>query len=150
MKLNQVLPQLTLPDGQGGMWSSSDALKSGPLVVFFYPKNGTPGCTQQMCAFRDEFAAFKTHGVTVVGISQDSDKSHQATLARHGLPFPLLSDAYSHARKNWEIPKFLGLLPHRVTLVLDSSGKLVHTTTDMFNAQRHVSEAKQAVARLVS
>ena len=91
LEIGKPAPLFTLQDAAGKEVSLSDFL-GGKVVVYFYPKDSTPGCTRQACAFRDSFQAFQDLGVTVIGISRDSVASHQRFAEKNGLPFLLLSD----------------------------------------------------------
>lgn len=116
--------------------------KGQPLVVYFYPKDDTPGCTAEACSFRDQFADFQDAGVLVFGISGDSPKSHKRFQEKHRLPFDLLSDKGNKVRKQLGIKSsFLGLLPGRVTFILDKNGVICHTFSSQFDAKKHVKEA---------
>ncbi len=146
ISVGQTPPNFSLPNQQGNTVTLADLkAKGGPTVVFFYPKNGTPGCTQQMCSFSNQYSVFKQYNASVVGISGDSEASHQSAAKQHSLPFDLLSDPKNQTRQAWGIPKFLGMLPHRVTVVLDKAGKVYHTTVAMFDADKHITEALGAV-----
>ena len=92
------------------------------LVLFFYPKDDTPGCTAEACSFRDEYQAFVDADVQVAGVSSDDGSSHDAFAGKHNLPFRLLSDPDEAARKAFGIPKTLGLFPGRATFVIDADG----------------------------
>lgn len=150
MDIGQTLPELTLPDGSGEPVSLKNLWDQGPLVVFFYPKDGSPGCTKQMCSFGSEYAVFKQYGAQLVGVSQDSAESHEKIAKKHSLPFPLLSDAEGRGAKLWGVPKFMGLLPNRYTVVIDTNGRVVDTIEAMLDTDKHIREAKEAVRRLVS
>ena len=99
-----------------------DFLGKKALILFFYPKDGTPVCTKEACAFRDSYDKFLEAGAEVIGISSDSDQSHRGFADRHHLPFPLISDADGSLRTAFGVPKTLGLIPGRVTYVIDESG----------------------------
>ncbi|KAF5838716.1 thioredoxin dependent peroxidase [Dunaliella salina] len=117
-----------------------------PVVLFFYPKQGTPGCTKEACAFRDEYSRFTDMGAAVFGISSDSPEENAAWAKANNLPFPLLTDSNSILRKSFGIPAdFLGFLPGRQTYVIDKSGKVVCTFNNQFNAAQHVTEALNAL-----
>jgi peroxiredoxin Q/BCP len=111
------------------------------LVLFFYPKDRTAGCTAEACSFRDEYQAFVDAGAEVVGVSSDDGASHAGFAQRHGLPFRLLSDPGEIARKAFGIPKTLGLFPGRATFVIDADGTILHAFNSQFEPLRHVREA---------
>lgn len=113
-----------------------------PMVIYFYPKDDSPGCTAESCSFRDHYADFQDAGALVYGISGDSTASHRAFKDKHRLPFDLLSDPGNAIRKQLGIkPNLLGLLPGRVTFVVDASGRVVHKFTSQLQVTQHVREA---------
>ena len=119
------------------------------MVIFFYPADNTPGCTAQVCSFRDQHQDFAEAGARVVGISGDSVESHAAFVKERGLPYTLLSDAGNRVRKAFGVPRgLLGLSPGRVTFVLDDSGTVRAVTNSSLNPLKHVSEALNVVREL--
>ncbi len=118
------------------------------LVLFFYPKDDTPVCTQEACMFRDNYDAMQGASAAVLGVSSDSPESHQRFASKHGFPFDLLTDADGALRKAFGVPKTLGVLPGRVTFVIDKGGVIRHVTNSQLSAQKHVDEALAALARL--
>lgn len=143
-------PDFTLVDQKGETVKLSALRGTSNIVLFFYPKDDTPVCTQEACLFRDNYDSMKDADALVLGISADSPASHRAFAERHGFPFPLLSDPDGEARKAYGVPKTLGLLPGRVTFVIDKGGIVRHVTSSQLSAQRHVDEALAALARLSS
>ena len=119
-------------------------------MIYFYPKDNTPGCTTEACSFRDQYEDFKDLGAEVIGISSDSVKSHHKFAAKHKLPFILLSDQDKRLRKLFGVRNNLfGLLPERVTYIIDKNG-LVISIFDSANAAKHIPKALEAVQELVS
>ena len=118
------------------------------VVVFFYPKDGTPVCTKEACAFRDAYEDFVEAGAVVIGVSGDSATRHQAFASNHRLPFVLVSDKDGKARRAFGVPKSMGLLPGRVTYVIDREGIVRHLFISQFAADRHVQEALDAIREL--
>jgi thioredoxin-dependent peroxiredoxin len=118
------------------------------VVLYFYPKDGTPGCTQQACAFRDAYEDFVRAGAVVIGVSGDSPESHQSFASGHRLPFLLVTDTDGSLRKAFGVPKTLGLFPGRVTYVIDRQGIVRHVFNSQFHSERHVAEALKIVRRL--
>ncbi len=112
-----------------------------PVIIFFYPKNGTPGCIQEVCLFRESYPEFKKAGAEVMGISSDSIDSHQRFIQKHQLPFQLLSDKGGSVRKEWDVPNTLGFLPGRVTYIIDTQGLIRHQFSSPFNIKKHIQEA---------
>jgi thioredoxin-dependent peroxiredoxin len=125
--------------------SKLDAAAKKALVIAFYPKASTPGCTKEMCAFRDAWRSLQDAGATVVGISGDAPEANAAFAAAQNLPFDLLSDSGNFVRKAFEIKAdFLGLLPGRETIIV-KKGKVVKVFNSQFGIDEHVSEALAAV-----
>jgi thioredoxin-dependent peroxiredoxin len=118
------------------------------VVVYFYPKDDTPGCTKASCAFRDQFTAFSDAGAEVIGISSDSVASHKAFADKFRLPFRLLSDPGGKVRAAFGVPSTFGLLPGRVTYVIDKQGVIRHAFNSQLNPLQHVDEALAVLARL--
>jgi len=118
-------------------------------VLYFYPKDNTPACTAEACSFRDAYTAFTDAGAQVIGVSSDSADSHTAFAQRHALPFPLASDPGGGLRKAFGVPKTLGLLPGRVTYVIDRGGVVRSVFNSMFAPQKHVDAALGVIKTLV-
>ena len=143
-------PRFTLPDHDGTLVTLDGLLEKGPVVVFFYPKDETPGCTAEACSFRDAYEDFQDVGASVVGISSDSSASHRRFREKHGFPYLLLSDAGGKVRAEWGVPKTLGFLDGRSTYVLDKSGVVRHVLHSQLKVKKHVGEALDMVKRLRS
>jgi peroxiredoxin Q/BCP len=120
-----------------------------PLVVYFYPKDETYGCTVEACKFRDEYEDFVAAGADVIGVSRDSAESHAQFRAHHRLPFTLLSDPEGRAAAAWGVKSAFGL-PGRVTFVFDAAGTLRHRFDSMIRFGKHVDEALDVVRRLAA
>lgn len=141
LNIGDQLPDFSLPNQKGETIHSSSFLGK-PLVIYFYPKDDTAGCTAQACNFRDHFEDFKQVGAEVVGISSDSVDSHQKFAHKHHLPFVLLSDTNGEVRKLFAVPRsFLGLIAGRVTYIFDAKGKLVHSFNSQIRIEQHIKEA---------
>ncbi|MFM7312029.1 MAG: peroxiredoxin [Cyanobium sp.] len=141
-------PLIALEDAQGTM-RRSDQLGGRPLVLFFYPKDDTPGCTAEACAFRDSYADLQALGAEVWGVSGDDAASHRRFAERHRLPFPLLVDRGNALRGAFGVPAaMLGLLPGRVTYVIDGEGTIRHTYNNLLDGAAHRAEALEALRRL--
>lgn len=140
-------PLISLPDADGVL-RRGDQLGGRILVLFFYPKDDTPGCTAEACAFRDSYADLQALGVEVWGVSGDDAGSHRRFAARHGLPFPLLVDQGSRLRQAFGVPSLLGLLHGRVTYVIDGEGVIRHVYDNLFDGASHRRQALEAVKRL--
>ena len=111
------------------------------VVVYFYPKDFTKGCTAEACEFRDSYEEFKNLGAEVIGISSDDQKSHGSFAAEHKLPFILLSDPGGSVRKYYGVRKTFGLIPGRVSFVIDKNGIVRHVFSSQSRATAHVGEA---------
>lgn len=111
------------------------------IVLFFYPKDNTPGCTREACAFRDSYEVFQEYGAEVIGISSDSENSHQRFAEKHKLPYTLLSDKGGKVRKLYGVPKTMGFLPGRVTYIIDKKGVVRHIFNSQLNFKGHIEEA---------
>ncbi|MEO2064575.1 MAG: peroxiredoxin [Christiangramia sp.] len=140
METGDHIPEIRLKDQRGEDFQLQQLIGK-PAVIYFYPKNFTPGCTKEACNFRDSYQDFQDLGAEVVGISSDSESSHQKFAGKLNLPFILLSDSDKKARKSFGVKSsLLGMLPGRETFVFDGEGKLLHRFNSM-NAQRHMPEA---------
>ncbi|HTJ67696.1 MAG TPA: peroxiredoxin [Actinospica sp.] len=141
-------PDFTLPSGTGEEVSLHDRIGEKAVVLYFYPKDETSGCTAEACAFRDSYEAFTDLGADVIGVSSDSAEKHASFASNHKLPFTLLSDKGGKVRKLYGVPTTLGVLPGRVTYVIDREGTVRHTFNSMMNFGAHVTEALEAVRKL--
>ena len=142
-------PQIALVDAQG-VERRSEALAGKALVLFFYPKDDTPGCTMEACAFRDSYADLQALGAEVWGVSGDDAASHRRFASKHRLPFPLLVDRGNGLRKAFGVPSVLGLLPGRVTYVIDGSGMIRHVFNNLLDGPAHRREALAVLQQLRS
>lgn len=140
-------PLIALPDAEG-VERRSDQLGGAPLVLFFYPKDETPGCTAEACAFRDAYSELQALGAEVWGVSGDDAASHRRFRDRHALPYPLLVDEGNRLRKTFGVPNALLLLPGRVTYVIDGQGVIRHRFDDLLNGPAHLREARTALQAL--
>jgi len=129
--IGEKAPDFELQDQNGESHKLSDYLGT-PIVLYFYPKDNTPGCTTQACSFRDSFAEYKQRGITVLGVSKDSVKSHANFQEKYNLPFTLLADTdHSVAEKYgvWVLKKMMGreyMGMERTTFIIDKDGKILH------------------------
>ena len=122
--------------------------KGKPLVIYFYPKDNTPGCTTQACSFRDQYQDFQDLGAEVIGVSGDSEDSHDKFAQKHKLPFILLSDGNKKIRNIFGVPThFFGLLPGRVTYIIDKEGKVV-SVFNSIKANVHIEHALEMVQKM--
>ncbi|MBO84601.1 MAG: peroxiredoxin [Deltaproteobacteria bacterium] len=138
-------PDFTLPAHDGRDITLSTLLQKSAVVLFFYPKDDTPGCTKEACSFRDTFEDFTALGATVVGISSDPPDSHRRFVDKYHLPFILVSDTGGSVRTAYRVPKTLFIRPGRTTFVIDRNGIVRMAFTHARNAERHVREALAVV-----
>lgn len=143
-----ALPTFSLPNHDGETVRNEDLTGRGPFVVYFYPRDDTPGCTVEACAFRDEFEAFTEAGAAVYGVSADTPDQHRTFREKHNLPFTLLSDRDGTLSKAFGVKRSFGILPGRVTWVFDADGVVQHRFASQLQPRRHVAEALEVVRRL--
>lgn len=148
LKVEDRIPNFISKDTEGNDFDSQDFVGKKPLVIYFYPKDNTPGCTTQACSFRDQYEDFKDLGAEVIGISSDDVNSHKKFATQYKLPFILLSDSDKKIRKLFGVPSnMFGLLPGRVTYVIDRDGE-IKMIFDSMMASKHISKALDAVKKL--
>ena len=141
-------PDFTLPSQSGEQVRLYDRLGERVVVLYFYPRDDTRGCTAEACGFRDSFEDFTDAGAEVIGVSSDSVDRHAAFAGKHKLPFTLLSDQGGQVRKSYGVPAVLGMVPGRVTYVIDREGTIRHGFNSMTNIGQHVSDALRIVREL--
>lgn len=143
--VGQAAPDFTAPKTGGGEFRLSDVKGQRAVVLYFYPKDETPGCTAEACAFRDSYEIFLEHGADVVGVSGDSVESHERFADRHELPFTLVSDKGGALRRLYGVKATLGVWPGRVTFVIGKDGIVRHVFASQTDAVRHVEEALRTI-----
>lgn len=148
LNVNDRAPDISLPDQSGNIISLKNFHDKKVVVVFFYPKDNTSICTAEACSFRDSYEEFKESGAEVIGISSDPVDSHAKFAGQHRLPFLLLSDPQSTARKAFAVPNTMGLLPGRVTYVIDKNGVVRYIFNSQLDGPKHVTEALKIVKEL--
>ncbi len=148
LKVGDKIPSFSLKDQNDNIRSSIKFNK--PLVLFFYPKDDTPGCTIEACGFRDKYDLFKILGAEVWGISSGDSKSHLEFANKNKLQYPLLCDSNNTLRREFGVPKKLGFIEGRVTYIIDSDGIIIHIFEDLLNGPAHIKEAIRALKRLQS
>ncbi len=148
LSIGDIVPNFKAKNQHGDEFNSADIIGSKPVVIFFYPKDFTPGCTKEACNFRDAYEDFQDLGAEVIGISGDSEKSHQRFSKKHQLPYTLLSDSSGKVRKKFGVKKsLLGLIPGRETFVIDRNGMLQMRFNNL-DATRHMKKALQKIKDL--
>ncbi|MBC7999042.1 MAG: peroxiredoxin [Leptolyngbya sp.] len=141
VKIGDKAPDFSLLSGSGETVALKDFNGKKSVVLFFYPKDETSVCTKEACAFRDQFEVFKDLGAEVIGVSSDSVQSHKEFAASHKLPYKLLSDDGGKLRKLYGVPSTMGIIPGRVTYVIDKAGTVKHVFNSQMEGEKHVTEA---------
>ena len=148
VKVGDKAPDFTLVSQKGETITLSDLIGNKNIVLFFYPKDKSKGCTQQACAFRDKYAVFKDLGAEVIGISSDDVQSHVSFADEFRLPFILLSDKKGKVRKLYNVKSTFGIIPGRVTFIIDKKGVVSHIFSSQFKPKKHIKEALQALEKV--
>jgi peroxiredoxin Q/BCP len=147
--VGDVAPEFSLPAQDGSQVTLSSFRGDKVVVLYFYPKDETAGCTREACAFRDSHDSFAEAGAQVIGVSSDSVASHDRFARRHGLPFMLLADADGAVRSAYGVAASLfGLIPGRVTFVIDREGVVRHVFSSQANIGKHIDGALSIVTSL--
>jgi peroxiredoxin Q/BCP len=143
MKINvgDKAPDFTLPSQMGDKVTLSEYFGKKNVVLYFYPKDETRGCTREACEFRDRYDVFTSLGAEVLGVSSDTLESHKSFATHHGLPFLLLSDEDGKVRKLYGVPSTMGIIPGRVTYIIDKKGIVRHVFSSQFQPEKHIEEA---------
>jgi peroxiredoxin Q/BCP len=147
LKEGDIVPNFKVKTQSGEPFELSNYIGK-PLVIYFYPKDNTPGCTTQACSFRDQYQDFQDLGAEVIGISGDSEASHDKFTQKYKLPFILLSDGNKKIRNAFGVPThFFGLMPGRVTYIIDKEGKIV-SVFDNIKANVHIEHALKMIKKM--
>ncbi len=141
LAVGTTAPEFTAKDTNGNTVSLSN-LAGKKVVLYFYPKDDTPGCTKQACSFRDNYSAYQGKDIVVLGISKDDETSHQAFTEKYNLPFPLLADVDGSIIKAYDVDG--GGYAKRVTYVVDENGKIIHVDASV-KTETHASDILAAV-----
>jgi thioredoxin-dependent peroxiredoxin len=145
VKVGDKAPDFTLPSQLGDDLTLSEYLGKKNVVLYFYPKDESPGCTKEACTFRDNYEQLASLGAEVLGVSGQSVESHKSFASHYGLPFLLLSDVGNKVRELYGVQATMGIIPGRVTFIIDKKGIVRHVFVSQTQAQRHVEEAKKAL-----
>ena len=149
IQIGDKCPDFQLPDAKGKMIKMGDFIGKKKLVIYFYPKDDTPGCTKEACSFRDSYEDFKEFDCEVIGISSDNEQKHAAFASRHQLPFILLADKDKVARKLFGVPgNLFGLIPGRVTYIIGIDGIVKGIYNSQTNPLGHIEKALELVKAL--
>jgi thioredoxin-dependent peroxiredoxin len=142
IEIGSIIPEFKLKDQNGNLFDINSVIGKKNLVIYFYPKDDSPGCTKEACYFRDQFEVFNEADALIIGISGQSVESHKKFAEKYRLSYTLLSDEGNKIRKLFGVPTdFFGLLPGRVTYIVDKTGKVIHLFDSQINATQHVDKA---------
>jgi thioredoxin-dependent peroxiredoxin len=141
VQVGDQAPDFAIPIQDGPTVHLQDFRGQKAVVLYFYPKDNTSGCTAEACSFRDNYEVFQEAGAEVIGVSSDSEESHQQFASKYKLPFLLLSDKSGEIRKKYGVPTTMGIIPGRVTYVIDKTGIVRHVFSSLFTPAKHISEA---------
>lgn len=141
------VPEFTLNDQYGKPFSPQEFTGQKNLVIYFYPKDDTPGCTKEACSFRDYAQDFEKYDALILGISDDDETSHAKFAEKYNLNFRLLADTDGAVRKAFGVPtNLLGLIPGRVTYVIDKTGIVRHIFNSQTKPEKHIDESLKVLA----
>ena len=148
VRVGDKAPDFTLPSQMGDDVTLSEFFGKKNVVLYFYPKDETKGCTKEACTFRDNYEELTNLGAEVIGVSGQSVESHKSFASHYGLPFILLSDEGNNARELYGVPSSMGIIPGRVTYIIDKKGIVRHIFNSQTQAQKHVEEAKKTLLEI--
>ena len=146
--IGDMAPDFSLPAQTGENVTLSQFRGKKNVVLYFYPKDETPGCTREACTFRDSYELFTDLGAEVVGVSADTVASHKAFAEHHSLPFTLLSDVDNMVRKLYGATSALGFTPGRVTFIIDKKGVVRRVFSSQLQPEKHIEEAREVLKKL--
>jgi peroxiredoxin Q/BCP len=149
IEVGSSVPQFTLADQNGQLFNSDSVIGKKNLVIYFYPKDDSPGCTKEACSFRDQFEVFSQADALIIGISAQSVESHKKFAEKYRLNYTLLADEKGVVRNLFGVPTNLfGLIPGRVTYIVNKEGKVVYIFNSQIQAEKHVDEALTILKKL--
>lgn len=148
LKVGDPAPDFELPDRTGKKARLKDFKGKKIVVLYFYPRDFTPVCTVEACTFRDSYESFKDVGAEVVGVSSDPPHKHKRFIDENRLPFILLSDEDSEVKQKYGVSSSFGLIPGRVTFIIDKTGIIQHIFKSQFKPKKHVDEALKILRKL--
>ncbi len=148
VKVGDKAPDFTLPSQMGDNVTLSEYFGKKNIVLYFYPKDESSGCTREACSFRDSYEVLTNLGAEVLGVSGQSVESHKSFAGHYGLPFILLADPSNKVRELYGVHSSMGLIPGRVTYIIDKKGIVRHIFSSQTQAERHVQEAIQALKQI--
>ena len=146
LAVGDQLPSFSLKDQSGNTFNVDQFLGKTAMVIYFYPKDDTPGCTKEACSFRDSYEEFTDKNIKVIGISADDVESHRNFAEKYKLPFTLLADTDNKVRNLFGVKaNMFGLIPGRVTYVVDKKGEIIFMYESQFKASSHIEESIKAI-----
>lgn len=145
LKPGTPAPDFTLPDQDGNPVSLSSLRAKGPVLLYFYPADFTPGCTKEACSLRDRFPTVSAAGMTIIGVSPQSPESHRRFREEHKLPFTLLSDEDKEVIRRYDVDGPFGIGVRRATYLIDEEGMIQDSVLADFRIGRHVALVERAV-----
>ncbi len=149
IEIGSNIPAFTIKDQNGNPFDINSVIGKKNLVIYFYPKDDSPGCTKEACYFRDRFEVFNEVDALIIGISGQSVESHKKFAEKYRLTYTLLSDKGNKVRKLFGVPtNFFGLLPGRVTYIVDKTGKVIYIFDSQVQATKHVDEALRVLKEI--
>lgn len=150
IKVGDHAPDFSLPDQSNNIVHLADLVKSAIVVLYFYPKDFSMGCTLEACTFRDNFEDFQKAGATVVGVSTDSVESHESFIQQHRLPFTLLSDTDGAVQTLYGVRSVFAaeMFPGRITYIVDKDGIVRHVFSSRVDMRAHVTDALKVIKLL--
>lgn len=146
LKVSDSAPDFTLQDADGNSYTLSSYRGVSPVVIYFYPKAGTPGCTKQACGIRDSWSKFSENGIVVLGISVDSKEDIREFIDENNLNFPLLSDENKEVSKSYGVLNNLGMAS-RITFIVDKQGKIAQIIRDV-DVTKHADQVFNIAMKL--
>lgn len=149
IEVGSIIPEFSLQDQNGNLFNINTVIGKKNLVIYFYPKDDSPGCTKEACYFRDQFEVFKEADALIIGISGQSVQSHNEFADKYKLSYTLLSDEGNKIRNLFGVPtNLLGLLPGRVTYIIAKTGKVIYIFNSQMQVTKHVDEALRILKEL--
>lgn len=148
VKVGDKAPDFTLPSQMGDNVTLSEYFGKKSVILYFYPKDESLGCTKEACTFRDNYEELANLGAEVLGVSGQSVESHKSFATHYGLPFILLADVDNKVRDLYGVRSTMGIIPGRVTYIIDKKGIVRHVFVSQTQAQRHVEEAKKTLVEI--
>ena len=149
VKVGDQAPEFEGPTTDGSKLGLKDFVGKKNVVLYFYPKDDTPGCTREACSFRDNIAPIRKMGAEVVGVSLDSITSHEKFTTKFGLPFPLISDKEKQIAKAFGVLRETGTSTNRITFIIDKQGKIANVFPKV-DVSKHTEEVVAALKQLAS